>query len=161
MRLHLATLIVLLSCSSAVFGYNEIPKDGPVAELYAKAKAGNAEAQYQLAETFRDGEGVRKDMKEAAKWYHKSATQGYLDAERAMGFIYRGGDGFGMNKTLSYMWFDIAYKNGDEQSYNLRNDVAWSMTQPEIEDGRRKSLAWKPNQKNDDGYESDDEDDDR
>lgn len=160
MRILLTAIIGLIALSSTAFAYDEIPSNGPIADIYAKAKAGNADAQFQIAETFRAGdEGVHKDMHEALRWYHKSATQGYVEAQLALGFIYRGGDEIQMSKTLSYMWFDIAYRNGNQAAYGLRNDVAWSMTQPEIEDGRRMSKAWKPNQKNDDGYESDEEDD--
>lgn len=158
MRIVLTAVILLMTCSAGAFAYDEIPTTGPIADLYTKAKAGNADAQVQLAEAFRDGEdGVRKDMREALQWYHKAATQGDVEAQVAMGFVYRGGDGIQMNKVLSYMWFDIAFKNGNQAAYGMRNDVAWSMTEPEIDEARSKSKAWKPNQHNDDGYVEDED----
>jgi len=158
MKAVFAVVIFLVLCSPATFAYNDIPDSGPVAELHAKAKAGDADAQFNLAEAYRDGESVRKDMQEALKWYHRSATQGNTEAQFALGFAYRGGDGVQMNKVLSYMWFDIASKNGEESAFGLRNDVAWSMTEPEIDEARNKAQAWKPNQKNDDGFVDGDED---
>ena len=75
-----------------------------------------------------------KDVQEAAKWYERAANQGYLDAEMAMGFIYRGGEGRPMDKIMSYMWFDVAAKGGNASAFNLRNNVAWSMTEAEIKE---------------------------
>lgn len=114
-----------------------------VKQWRAEADKGNAESQFNLAEALQKGEGVDQDEKEAAIWYYKSAVQGFVDAQFAMGFVCRGGSGVPMDKVLSYMWFDIASKNGDERAFGLRNDVAWSMTESEIDEARKKSRSWK------------------
>jgi TPR repeat protein len=44
-------------------------------ELRAKAEAGDANSQYQLALRYYKGEGVTKELTEAARWYRKAAEQ--------------------------------------------------------------------------------------
>lgn len=141
----LASLMLYASPSFASFEYDEStvsPED--VANWRALAQKGDAEAEYNLGECYLKGEGVKQDEREAANWYEKAANQGYPDAERAMGFVYRGGGARPMNKILSYMWFDLAAENGDDGAVELRNDVAWSMTESEIDEARKKAHDWKP-----------------
>ncbi len=151
-------ILISLLLPLATFAFDDIPKTGELADLYKKAKSGDPEAQYTLAEAYKNGDGVQQDINEALKWYHRAATQGYVEGQIALGFIYRGGNGRNgpyMDKVLSYMWFDIAARNGDERAFNLRNDIAWSMTQSEIDEARAKSKAWRPGQY--DGFDDDDD----
>ena len=45
------------------------------------AEQGNAVAQFNLGECYRDGEVIKKDETEAAKWYRKAAEQGHAEAQ--------------------------------------------------------------------------------
>ena len=45
------------------------------------AEQGNTDAQYNLGVSYRDGQGVQQDYKEAAKWYRLSAEQGFAKAQ--------------------------------------------------------------------------------
>ena len=56
--------------------------------LYAKAKHGDAEAQYTIAVMYDNGEGVVEDDKEALKWYRKAAEQGYFYAQNNLCVLY-------------------------------------------------------------------------
>ncbi|HEU5046347.1 MAG TPA: tetratricopeptide repeat protein [Rickettsiales bacterium] len=149
LRVQWLFLALLLAVSAPVFAYDDAETDPPTKEEIAKwrteAEQNDAEAQFNLGEAYLKGDGgLPQSDKEASKWYYKSAMQGFSDAQFAMGFVYRGGGGIPMNKVLSYMWFDLAAKNGDYRAYSLRNDVAWSMTEPEIEEARKKSKQWEP-----------------
>jgi len=124
--------------------YDDNLSSEDITALRANAQKGDPEAQFNLAEAYLKGDGVRQSEREAARWYYKSAMQGYVEAQVAMGFAYRGGGGLPMDKVLSYMWFDLAAKNGDDRAFSLRNDVAWSMTESEIDEARRKSREWRP-----------------
>ena len=44
-------------------------------EIKAKAEAGNAEAQLQLAKMYGEGRGIRQDLNEFMNWIRKSAEQ--------------------------------------------------------------------------------------
>lgn len=155
MMRHLMHKRFLLALAAALFfavpamAYDDADVDPPTRDEIAKwrsaAEQNDPEAQFNLGEAYLKGDGglAQSDM-EAAHWYYKSAMQGFSDAQFAMGFVYRGGGGIPMNKVLSYMWFDLAAKNGDYRAYSLRNDVAWSMTESEIEEARKRSRSWEP-----------------
>ena len=46
-----------------------------------EAEQGDAEAQYHLGCCYQFGDGVIKNKAEAAKWFRKSAKQGYIQAQ--------------------------------------------------------------------------------
>ena len=50
-------------------------------ECYRKsAEQGDAEAQYNLGNCYRYGEGVEQNYEKAVEWYRKAAEQDYADA---------------------------------------------------------------------------------
>ena len=148
MRIIIVTILslmmsVLTPANSPAYDRDGNPDSADIARLRVQAEKGDPEAQYDLAEAYLKGEGVAQSEKEAAKWYYRSAMQGYVDAQIAMGFVYRGGSGMPMDKVLSYMWFDLATKNGSNEAFSLRNDEAWTMTEAEIDEAREKSRKWR------------------
>ena len=145
MKKHLLLFAILFAFSSpSLAAENDEATPYQVEIWQKKATEGDAESQFNLADALQKGEGgLDQNEKEAAKWYYKSAIQGFTDAQFAMGFVCRGGNGIPMDKVLSYMWFDIAAKNGNDKAFGLRNDVAWSMTEAEIDEARKKSRSWK------------------
>jgi len=59
-----------------------------VVSLLKKAEEGNAKAQYELAEHYAKGFGVKKNNDEAIKWFCKAAEQGYSKAYYELGAAY-------------------------------------------------------------------------
>ncbi|MBU6252975.1 MAG: SEL1-like repeat protein [Alphaproteobacteria bacterium] len=51
------------------------------------AQAGDADAQFNLAQAYRLGRGVPQDLTEAENWYRRAAVQGHLRAEDNLGLI--------------------------------------------------------------------------
>lgn len=51
------------------------------------AQAGDADAQFNLAQAYRLGQGVPQDLTEAENWYRRAAVQGHLRAEDNLGLI--------------------------------------------------------------------------
>lgn len=139
---------ILLTILSIGFFLFQLPahaaEEPDVDTIKPAAEAGDADAQFALAEAYHKGEGVTQNNAEAAKWYEKSANRGNVDAQFALGFVYRGGDGIPMDKVTSYMWFELANEHGNVHAYELRNDVAWSMTEDQIQEARKKAKQWKP-----------------
>ena len=64
--------------------------------IKAKADQGDAKAQDNLGDCYRKGDGVKKDLVEAVKWYRKSADQGDANAQGNLGCCYQ--NGFGVEK---------------------------------------------------------------
>lgn len=63
------------------------------ADLLRQAKAGNADAQYNLAVMYQLGDGGAKDPAKAVEWYEKAAAQGQALAQFQMGLRYLLGQG--------------------------------------------------------------------
>ena len=57
----------------------------PLKELTARANAGEADAQFHLAERYASGQGVKLDAVQAFMWYHLAAEQGHKSAPAARG----------------------------------------------------------------------------
>ena len=68
------------------------------------AEQGLAIAQDHLGWMYANGEGVRKDFKEAMRWYRMAAEQGDTYAQNRLGFMYSEGQGVRKDLVLAYMW---------------------------------------------------------
>lgn len=75
--------IALVAAVSALWGDNTFNKD-----LLARANEGDMEAQFDLALCYQTGEGVGKDMGEAAKWYRRAAEQGHMEARFVLAKVF-------------------------------------------------------------------------
>ena len=69
---------------------------------------------------YANGEGVSKDYEQAVKYYRLSASQGNLDAQCNLGWIYHEGVGVVKNDSEAYKLTRLAAENGLPQAqYNL------------------------------------------
>ena len=57
-------------------------------------------SQFNLALSYDKGEGVPKDLPEAAKWWRKAADQGFAEAQRNFGICFLRGDGVEKRRKL-------------------------------------------------------------
>lgn len=62
-----------------------------LAELRARAEAGDASAQYYLGDRYDIGLDVPEDKAEAVRWFRLAAEQGYARAQVMLGWMYRFG----------------------------------------------------------------------
>ncbi|KAI8877623.1 HCP-like protein [Backusella circina FSU 941] len=69
-----------------------------------KAKAGAAEAIYEIGEAYY-ARGSDEDFQKAMVWYHKSATKGYPAAINDIGYIYMEGLGVDIDYKLAMEYF--------------------------------------------------------
>lgn len=100
-----------------------------IASTQRKAQAGNAEAQYNLAGAYFNGEGVARDPRQGLVWLRKSAEQGYVWAEKALGVMYEKGEqNLSQNPHEAALWFRKAARQQnrpaqDRLSQMLANGV--------------------------------------
>ena len=71
------------------------------------AAQGNALAQYNLGDKYKNGAGVPKDNAEAVRWYRLAAAQGNAGAQGSLGFMYATGAGVPQNTERAYVWFSL------------------------------------------------------
>lgn len=76
------------------------------------AEQGDADAQYQLANYFYDGNGVEKDKTAAVLWYRKAAEQGHAKAQYYLGYSYAYGRGVPEDKAEAVRWYQKAAQQG-------------------------------------------------
>lgn len=92
--LVMLTLLLYLPLSSAA-GYFGRPFDvkAPISsykKILPLAEAGDPAAQNTIGFMHFMGAGAEKDLRQAHEWFHLSADQGYVVAQRNLGFIHSG-----------------------------------------------------------------------
>ena len=85
------------------------------------AEQGEVAAQVKLGAMHEGGLGVRRDLVEALKWYHKAAQQGNSEAEYHLGELYSIGHvGIEMDIVESIKWYRKAAEHGNTNAqYSL------------------------------------------
>lgn len=68
------------------------------------AKAGNADAQFNLGAMCDFALGVANNDRDAAQWYLKAAEQGHSDAQYRLGFLYAEGRGVNKDYKKAMEW---------------------------------------------------------
>lgn len=75
------------------------------------AEAGDAEAQFNIAQAYRLGRGVRQDEKIAMRWYERAARQGLTPAEANYGLLLLEDD-----RAAALPWLERAAVKGDPRA---------------------------------------------
>ena len=76
------------------------------------AEAGDAVAQFNLGQMYREGKGVPKDDAEAVKWYRLAAEQGVAKAQLNLGNMYNNGHGVPKDDAEAVKWYRLAAAQG-------------------------------------------------
>ena len=92
--------------------YNEQRLNPNINSYRKAANQGDAEAQFNLGLTYKEGQEVQQDNKMAAKWYQKAAQQGHITAQFNLGLLYQDGKGIRQNKTNAKEWYGRACDGG-------------------------------------------------
>ena len=80
--------------------------------VMAKAKAGNAEAEFKVGAQYELGAHVTRDPVQAAQWYRKAADQGFAQAEHSLGILYEFGNGVAADPATAAQWYRKAAEQG-------------------------------------------------
>lgn len=88
---------------------------------YAKAAAGDAQSQFDLAMLYLNGEGgAPKNYGEALKWLEQAAKGGHADARFSLAMMYKTGQGALQNFEQAFHWFEMAAgQNHAEAQFNI------------------------------------------
>src|SRR5690606_18700904 len=85
---------------------------GAVAEWRAPAAAGDADAQFNLAQAYKLGRGVPVDLDQARELYRKSAEQGHEPAQVNLGLILFQQD----QREAAIPWLEKAAARGEARA---------------------------------------------
>lgn len=97
---------------------------------YAASYFGDPEGQYNLGRLYMNGQGTRRDARQAARWMKLAAEKGYAPARAVFGeMLLRGGEGVPRQPVLGLMWLSLAREAADprRESWIIeRHDTAFA-----------------------------------
>jgi TPR repeat protein len=106
-----ATVILAVGslCQSGCSGPASQPS---LSAIRLAAEQGDPIAQFNFGMAFYNGDGVKQDKREAAKWYRKAAEQGLAIAQCNLGYCYEYGDGVDKDPREAVTWYRKAAEQG-------------------------------------------------
>lgn len=91
--------------------------------LRADALAGDSEAQNNYGCAFSSGDGVEKDLKEAAKWFEIAAKNGNRYGQYNIAMYYRNGWGVERNVIKAIEWYEKSAFQGYGKAANALGEI--------------------------------------
>jgi len=87
------------------------------------AEAGDPLAQIALANLYRNGHGVPRDLPRAIALYTRAARAGSADAQQNLGDLLARGVGFGPDPAKAYYWLTRAWVQGRAWAGRRRAEI--------------------------------------
>jgi len=87
--------------------------ESPLESLNSRVEQGDAVAQSNLGNMYRDGYGVPEDDAEAVRWWRLAAEQGNAYAQANLGFVYGEGRGVPQDYAEAVRWSRLAAEQGN------------------------------------------------
>ena len=109
-RLKFVICVVAFAMATALVSAQTADFDA----LRRKAEAGDAKAQFDLADAFSEGKGVSKDSAKGMEWLKRSALQGYAGAQVVLGYMYQKGINMEQDPEAAAKWYKKAARQGDK-----------------------------------------------
>lgn len=81
--------------------------------LRAEAKKGQPKALYALAEKYRLGQGIGRDLQAALVFHEQAAKKGYAPSQLAVGRMYDKGEGTREDPSRAARWYNLAAGSGN------------------------------------------------
>lgn len=94
-------------------------KVDPLAAAKAKADAGDAASCYQVAQAYKSGNGVQKNLATAFQYMKVAADKGYEPAYIEVAKMYHGGRGVTKNRDIAEQWYQKAAEAGNAEARRI------------------------------------------
>lgn len=113
------------------------------------AEAGDPRSQYNLGLILERGLGGPRNEPEAARWYERSANQGYGPAQHRLAQMYAEGRGVAASPVHAYVWFTLAHQahgeGGTARLIDVQREAIKRKLQPsQIAEADAIVLVWRP-----------------
>jgi TPR repeat protein len=92
-------------------------------EMDVFAQKGSADAQNVLAGMYQQGQGVKKDVAMALRWWEKAALQGNVLAQLSLGRLYAQGEDVEHDSNQASFWLNLAAAQGEQDAVALLNEM--------------------------------------
>jgi len=133
---------VVVPASSAANTSSNSIDTSTLAQLQQLAEQGDPLAQNALGLRYAQGDGVKLDEAEAARWFAKAAEQGDVAAQSKLGSLYWVGRGVPASLHDAYFWTILARAGGDKGSKELAKLIGDHMTRAQSEQIEQDANAW-------------------
>ena len=108
------------------------------------AEQGIAPAQYALGQMYLNGEGVKPRVEKAVLWYTRAATQGLVEAQADLGYLYATRKNTIPQDTLNaYKWLALAAQHDGKIAKRDLANVMANMSPDQIKEGDQLVQEWK------------------
>jgi TPR repeat protein len=112
---------------------------------YAASYFGDPDAQYNLARMYLDGQGGKKDPRQAARWLGLAANKGQREAQAVLGHMLFNGADVPRQAARGLMWLTLANaasEGGDKWISDLYEAASAAATEEDRETAERYVTAW-------------------
>ncbi len=97
--------------------YNSFDGQAEISDFFPRQ---SADAQYELAQIYRKGIGLDKDLRKALRWYKTAAENQYPKAQTMLGYLYQTGTGTSVDLSTALDWYQKAADQEEPMAlYNL------------------------------------------
>jgi len=111
-------------------------------DLSEKAKAGDAAAEFELANAFFEGKEIAKDESQGMVLLERAARSGLTQAEFQMGERTYG-DGTNAEKYIdAYLWYALAQRSGLAQADAKVSELEARMTPDQLSEAQKRLENW-------------------
>ena len=125
-----------LSLQLKLFGNNKI------LDLSERIKAGDAAAEFELANAFFAGTDIPQDESRGAALLERAARDGLPEAQFRMGERTYGNGGNRENYVAAFVWYVLAQRGGFEQSQAKAAILAAQMSPEELSEAQKRLDNW-------------------
>jgi TPR repeat protein len=96
---------------------------GRASQLKQDADRGDSSAQFNYGNCLKNGKGVSKDLKEAARYYKMSADQGNAHGQNNYGDCLRNGEGVSKDLKEAARYFKMSADQGNEDARKMYDEL--------------------------------------
>jgi putative methionine-R-sulfoxide reductase with GAF domain len=137
-----AAIPAAVPVSSAANNSSRSVDTSTLAQLRQLAEQGDPLAQNALGLRYAQGDGVKLDEREAARWFTQAAEQGNVAAQSKLGSLYWAGRGVPASLHDAYFWTVLARAGGDKGSKELAKLIGDHMTRAQSEQIEQDANTW-------------------
>ena len=132
----------MMACVASSLSKALEPSGQPPQKLVKAANAGDAEAQSDLGDYFRQNPKDKPNFPEALRWYLRSANQKHPNAQFMLGHMYQDGEGVERNNVEAYKWFELSRLSGFAAAVHARDDIGRSLTEKQRDEGMKRAIGF-------------------
>ena len=96
-----------------------LPQVTTLGNVQVRANGGDAEACYQVAQAYMNGNGVEKNLNYAFRYMKYAAEMGYVPAYVEVAKMYHGGRGVTKDRNIAEKWYKKAAANGNAEAKRI------------------------------------------